>query len=119
MVLRLPSQLNTECLGLAPFPRSKLQSLLMVGISWVFTLLFVVPPYMDVFGMGRMFSLIDPIIILQFKEIMKHSREIRSGAWWNIMYHRLLAWKLQKLQLFRIIPRHLRLHPSHHDNVNV
>jgi len=36
--------------GIAPFPRSKLHSLMMIGISWVFTLLFVIPPYMDLFG---------------------------------------------------------------------
>ena len=41
---------NDTFSGLAPFPRSKLHSLMMIGISWLFTLLFVIPPYMDLFG---------------------------------------------------------------------
>ena len=42
---------NVTFSGIAPFPRSKLHSLMMIGISWLFTLLFVIPPYMDLFGM--------------------------------------------------------------------
>ena len=42
---------NDTFSGIAPFPRSKLHSLMMIGISWLFTLLFVIPPYMDLFGM--------------------------------------------------------------------
>ena len=53
--------------GIAPFPRSKLHSLMMIGISWVFTLLFVIPPYMDLFGMLRMFSVIRHDIIKIFQ----------------------------------------------------
>jgi len=36
--------------GLASLPRTNQQSFLMIGISWMFLLSFVIPPYLDIFG---------------------------------------------------------------------
>ena len=37
--------------GIAPFPRQKRHSFLMIGVSWIFLMFFVIPPYLDIFGM--------------------------------------------------------------------
>merc|ERR1711971_325211 len=37
--------------GINPMPRQRRHSFLMIGISWIFLMFFVVPPYLDIFGM--------------------------------------------------------------------
>ena len=39
------------CSGIAPMPRQKRHSFLMIGVSWIFLMFFVIPPYLDIFGM--------------------------------------------------------------------
>ena len=49
LISTLGIKVNTS--GLAPTPRSNHHSLLMIVISWMYTSLFVIPPYLDIFGM--------------------------------------------------------------------
>lgn len=68
--------------GLAPIPRQKRHSFLMIGISWIFLMFFVIPPYLDIFGMFSIDKQKGPDL-----QVYLILRPLRAGAEWHSLHH--------------------------------